>query len=148
MEHSTHTCGRAYRRTGRGPRRIISTRPRASGAGCPRSITSASASCTWCGVLSAFLMGGMFALLVRLSLLTPQHMLFGKVLVTAETYNRFFTLHGAIMVFLFIIPSIPASLGELRAAADAGRQGRRVSAAQPGQLLPLVHRRDAWRSAP
>ena len=27
--------------------------------------------------------------------------------VTAETYNRFFTLHGAIMVFLFIIPSIP-----------------------------------------
>ena len=61
--------------------------------------------------LSAFLMGGMFALLVRLSLLNPQHMLFGKVLVTAETYNRFFTLHGAIMVFLFIIPSIPGSLG-------------------------------------
>ena len=31
--------------------------------------------------------------------------------MTAETYNRVFTLHGAIMVFLFIIPSIPASLG-------------------------------------
>ncbi len=38
-------------------------------------------------------------------------MLFGKVLMTAETYNRVFTLHGAIMVFLFIIPSIPAALG-------------------------------------
>src|SRR5579864_3515063 len=63
------------------------------------------------GVLSAFLMGGIFALLVRLSLLNAKHMLFGKVWVTAETYNRFFTLHGAIMVFLFIIPAIPASLG-------------------------------------
>jgi cytochrome c oxidase subunit I len=63
------------------------------------------------GVLTAFLMGGVFALLVRLSLLNSKHMLFGKVWVTAETYNRFFTLHGAIMVFLFIIPAIPASLG-------------------------------------
>jgi cytochrome c oxidase subunit I len=58
----------------------------------------------------AFLLGGIFALLVRLSLLNPQHTLFGKHWVTAEMYNRFFTLHGAIMVFLFIIPSIPASL--------------------------------------
>jgi cytochrome c oxidase subunit 1 len=63
------------------------------------------------GVLTAFLLGGIFALLVRISLLTPTHMMFGKVLITAEMYNRFFTLHGAIMVFLFIIPAIPASLG-------------------------------------
>ena len=63
------------------------------------------------GVLSAFLVGGLFALMVRLTLLNPHHMLFGKVLVTAETYNRLFTLHGAIMVFLFIIPSVPAALG-------------------------------------
>src|ERR1700691_4425384 len=63
------------------------------------------------GVLTAFLMGGCFALLIRLTLLTPTHMLFGKVLLTAEQYNRVFTLHGAIMVFLFIIPAIPASLG-------------------------------------
>src|SRR5215470_1177166 len=55
------------------------------------------------GTLTAFLMGGCFALLVRLTLLTPTHMLFGKVLIDAETYNRVFTLHGAIMVFLFII---------------------------------------------
>ena len=61
------------------------------------------------GTLSAFLLGGIFALLVRLTLLTPAHKLFGMQ-VTAETYNRFFTLHGAIMVFLFIIPSIPGSL--------------------------------------
>ena len=62
------------------------------------------------GVSSAFLIGGIFGLLVRLSLLNPQHTLFGKQWVTAEMYNRFFTLHGVVMVFLFIIPSIPASL--------------------------------------
>ena len=63
------------------------------------------------GVCSAFFVGGLFALLVRLSLLTPTHTLFGKQLLTAEQYNRVFTLHGAIMVFLFIIPSVPAALG-------------------------------------
>jgi cytochrome c oxidase subunit 1 len=61
-------------------------------------------------VTSAFFVGGMFALLIRLTLLTPSHKLFGKVLIDADTYNRVFTLHGAIMVFLFIIPSIPGSL--------------------------------------
>src|SRR5512142_1801524 len=61
------------------------------------------------GTLIAFLMGGIFALLVRLTLLTPAHKIFG-LQVTAETYNRFFTLHGAVMVFLFIIPSIPGTL--------------------------------------
>ena len=57
-------------------------------------------------VMTAFLIGGVFALLVRLELLTP-----GKTIVDAETYNRLFTLHGVVMVFLFIIPSIPAALG-------------------------------------
>src|ERR1700684_1052164 len=61
-------------------------------------------------VLSAFFVGGMFALMIRLTLLTPSHKLFGKVLIDADTYNRVFTLHGAIMVLLFIIPSIPGSL--------------------------------------
>ncbi len=54
----------------------------------------------------AFGLGGLFALLVRLELLTP-----GRTIMNAETYNQAFTLHGAIMVFLFIIPSIPAALG-------------------------------------
>src|SRR3982751_5491374 len=57
-------------------------------------------------VLTAFLAGGILALFVRLELLTPK-----QTIMTAETYNRVFTLHGAIMVFLFIIPSIPAALG-------------------------------------
>jgi len=63
------------------------------------------------GVLSAFFIGGVFALIVRLSLLTPKHMLFGRVLISADTYNRMFTLHGVVMIFLFIIPSVPAALG-------------------------------------
>jgi cytochrome c oxidase subunit I len=57
-------------------------------------------------VVFAFGLGGTFALLLRLELLTP-----GRTYVDAQTYNQFFTLHGAIMVFLFIIPSIPAALG-------------------------------------
>jgi cytochrome c oxidase subunit 1 len=57
-------------------------------------------------VLIAFALGGTFALLLRLKLLYA-----GNFLIDAKTYNQFFTLHGAIMVFLFIIPSIPASLG-------------------------------------
>ena len=59
-------------------------------------------------VLISFFVGGMFALLVRTELLTPGQTIPG---VTADVYNQFFTLHGAIMVFLVIIPSIPAALG-------------------------------------
>ena len=58
-------------------------------------------------VLSSFFVGGVMALLVRTKLLFP-----GKVeWMTADEYNKAFTLHGAIMVFLVIIPSIPAALG-------------------------------------
>ncbi len=56
--------------------------------------------------LIAFAMGGFFALLVRFELLNP-----GKDLLTAKEYNQAFTLHGAVMVFLFIIPTIPGALG-------------------------------------
>jgi cytochrome c oxidase subunit 1 len=57
-------------------------------------------------ILFAFLLGGVFAMIIRLKLLTP-----GASLISAETYNKIFTLHGAVMIFLFIIPSIPAALG-------------------------------------
>jgi len=57
-------------------------------------------------ILTSFLLGGVFALLVRTELLTP-----GPTIMDADTYNKMFTLHGAVMVFLFIIPGIPAALG-------------------------------------
>ena len=62
-------------------------------------------------VLLSFLVGGLLALVLRLGLMSPDHKIGGMVIYDSETYNRIFTLHGAIMVFMFIIPSIPAALG-------------------------------------
>jgi cytochrome c oxidase subunit I len=53
-----------------------------------------------------FFVGGFFAVLIRLELLTPQGDLF-----QAETYNKLFTMHGVMMIFFFLIPSVPAVLG-------------------------------------
>ena len=60
------------------------------------------------GTMLAFLAGGVFALLVRLHLWEPTGMLFSNA-----AYNQIFTLHGAFMVFLFVIPAIPGSLGNM-----------------------------------
>lgn len=57
-------------------------------------------------VLSSFLLGGIMALLIRMELWTP-----GPTIMDHDTYNHTFTLHGAVMTFLFIIPGIPAALG-------------------------------------
>ena len=57
-------------------------------------------------VLVAFLLGGIFAMLVRLELTTPE-----PTLMSANTYNRMFTLHGMVMIFLFMIPAIPGVFG-------------------------------------
>src|SRR3979409_2171794 len=53
-----------------------------------------------------FFIGGFFALLIRLELLTP-----AGDLVQSDTYNKLFTMHGMVMVFFFLVPSIPAVLG-------------------------------------
>ncbi len=53
-----------------------------------------------------FFIGGTAATLMRLELLTPN-----GDLVDSETYNKLFTMHGVVMVFFFLIPSIPAVLG-------------------------------------
>jgi cytochrome c oxidase subunit 1 len=53
-----------------------------------------------------FFIGGFFALLIRLELLTP-----AGDLVLSDTYNKLFSMHGQIMVFFFLVPSIPAVLG-------------------------------------
>jgi len=53
-----------------------------------------------------FFVGGFFALLIRLELLTPA----GDLLL-ADTYNKVFTMHGMVMVFFFLIPVVPAVLG-------------------------------------
>jgi cytochrome c oxidase subunit 1 len=65
-------------------------------------------------VLASFFLGGVFALLVRTELMFPNYdAATGEMnpFVDGDTYNRWFSLHGAIMVFLVIIPSVPAALG-------------------------------------
>src|ERR1700736_658190 len=53
-----------------------------------------------------FFIGGALAGLIRLELLTPQ-----SDLMASDTYNKIFTMHGVVMIFLFLVPSVPATLG-------------------------------------
>ena len=57
-------------------------------------------------IMFFFFLGGLMAMLIRLELLAP-----GQDIMGPDAYNQMFTLHGAIMIFLFIIPGIPAALG-------------------------------------
>ena len=60
-------------------------------------------------IMFFFAVAGFIALAIRLELMTPM----GGDIMDADTYNVFFTLHGAIMIFMFIIPSVPAAMGNL-----------------------------------
>ena len=57
-------------------------------------------------LIATFALGSAGAAIVRLELITP-----AGDLVSAEAYNRAFTLHGIVMVFFFLVPLIPATLG-------------------------------------
>jgi cytochrome c oxidase subunit 1 len=57
-------------------------------------------------VTTFFVGGGFIAFLMRLELLTPEGDMF-----TSDTYNKLFTLHGIVMIFFFLIPAIPAVMG-------------------------------------
>lgn len=57
-------------------------------------------------VCIAFLLGGIFAMALRIELLTP-----GRTIMGPYMYNRMFTLHGVTMVWLFLIPAIPTTFG-------------------------------------
>jgi len=56
-------------------------------------------------ITAFFFVGGAFAVCMRLNMLTPEG------LFSHDTYNKLFTMHGIIMVFFFLVPSIPATLG-------------------------------------
>ena len=53
-----------------------------------------------------FFIGGALAGLIRLELLTPQ-----SDLMATDTYNKVFSMHGIIMIFFFLVPSVPATIG-------------------------------------
>jgi cytochrome c oxidase subunit 1 len=67
-------------------------------------------------VLVAFFLGGLFAMLIRVQLLDPSGLLFHKLTPSGQPdvfqkYNQVFTVHGAVMIFLVLIPGIPGALG-------------------------------------
>ena len=68
-----------------------------------------------------FFIGGFFATMIRLELLTP-----AGDLMTSDTYNKMFSMHGIVMVFFFLIPSIPTVLGNF--------------------LIPMMIERGIWPS--
>jgi cytochrome c oxidase subunit I len=57
-------------------------------------------------IILFFLLGGVAAILFRIELMTPD-----ATYIESETYNRLFTMHGITMIFFFLVPSIPAVLG-------------------------------------
>jgi len=61
----------------------------------------------WC-ITTFFIVGVLLGLAIRLELIAP-----GRTIMGAQSYNAVFTLHGVIMIFLFIIPSISAAFGNL-----------------------------------
>ena len=63
----------------------------------------------------AFLAGGVLAMLVRIELLTP-----GETIMGADAYNQAFTLHAVLMIFTFIIPAIPAVMGNFALPIQLG----------------------------
>jgi cytochrome c oxidase subunit 1 len=56
-------------------------------------------------ITAFFMVGGAFAVAMRINLASP------RGVFSADTYNKLFTMHGIIMVFFFLVPSIPAVLG-------------------------------------
>lgn len=59
-------------------------------------------------ILAMFIVGLCLGLAIRLELIAP-----GRTIMDAQTYNTVFTLHGVIMIFIVVIPSIPAAIGNL-----------------------------------
>ena len=67
------------------------------------------------GMMAFLLVGITLGFLMKLEMLTP-----GKTIMDAQTYNAFFTLHGVIMIFLFIIPGLPAVFGNFMLPLQIG----------------------------
>jgi cytochrome c oxidase subunit I len=69
----------------------------------------------FCSIMTFFAVGVTLGLLMRLELIAP-----GETIVSAQTYNALFTVHGMVMIFLFIIPGIPAVFGNFMLPLQIG----------------------------
>ena len=79
-----------------------------------------------------FFVGGIAALLIRTELMTPD-----GDLLSADAYNKLFSLHGIIMVWFFLLPSIPAVLGNFLLPLMIGGARLGFPSAQPAELVYL-----------
>lgn len=61
-----------------------------------------------CCIISVFIVAAILGLAIRLELIAP-----GRTIMGPQTYNATFTVHGILMIFMFLIPSIPAAFGNL-----------------------------------
>ena len=81
-------------------------------------------------------------MVLRIELLTPEPTIMG-----ANTYNRMFTLHGVVMVFLFMIPSIPGVFGNFCLPIMLGAKDVAFPRLNLLSLLHLPRRRGRSRSS-
>ena len=70
----------------------------------------------WC-ILTMFAVGVVIGVLMRLELIAP-----GRTIMGAQAYNAMFTLHGVVMIFLFVIPGIPAAFGNILLPLQIGAE--------------------------
>lgn len=70
----------------------------------------------WC-ILTMFAVGVVIGVLMRLELIAP-----GRTIMGPQAYNAMFTLHGVVMVFLFVIPGIPAAFGNILLPLQIGAE--------------------------
>ncbi|HNR12171.1 MAG TPA: cbb3-type cytochrome c oxidase subunit I [Thermodesulfobacteriota bacterium] len=68
-------------------------------------------------ILTMFAVGVVLGLLMRLELIAP-----GRTIMGPQTYNAIFTMHGVIMIFLVVIPSVPTSFGNIFLPLHLGAQ--------------------------
>jgi len=87
-------------------------------------------------MLFFFFVAVALGVLMKLEMLSP-----GETIMAAKTYNSVFTLHGVIMIFLFIIPGIPAVFWEFHASTSTGCQGCSVSKNKSHLMVYLHDRR-------
>ena len=70
----------------------------------------------WC-ILTMFAVGVAIGVLMRLELIAP-----GRTIMGAQAYNAMFTLHGVVMIFLLVIPGIPAAFGNILLPLQIGAE--------------------------
>ena len=68
-------------------------------------------------IMIMFAVGVVLGVLMRLELIAP-----GRTIMDAQTYNAMFTLHGVVMIFLLVIPGIPAAFGNILLPLQIGAE--------------------------